>query len=75
MSVTLHSQHRWIFYDEGDHARYEKVDYTPSPKSSRIQCEVLTGKSFKKAVQYLKKVWNHVADFPSSGIIICKERK
>ena len=70
------SAHHWIVTKmtdkQGEVTIYEKVDFVPSPGSSRILAEEIEGKSKTSAFNILEKLYETVATHERSNRIYCR---
>jgi hypothetical protein len=71
---------QWIFYDHADKEVFERVDFRPTPTSSRIPAEELDGMTASRAGDYLADRYEHVkvkADGGriGKGIIFCDRER
>jgi len=70
------SAHHWIVTKmtdkQGEVTIFEKVDFVPSPGSSRILAEEIEGKSKTSAFNILEKMYETVATHEQSARIFCR---
>jgi len=56
----------------GEVTIYERVDYTPSPKSTRVLAEEIDCKPKSRAVEILKTMFESVFAPEGSNLIYCR---
>ena len=63
----------WIVYEGSPEGCtiYERVDYVPSPKSSRALAEEIDGKTKAQAVKVLETMFDRVKTRDNSQCIFC----
>ncbi len=62
----------WIVHEEHNGCiMYERVDYVPSPKSSRVLAEEIDGKTKAQAVKVLETMYDRVNMRDNSQCIFC----